>query len=276
MPLKRTLFFVFILLLIASAAVFFFFRRESTFFVEREEENPLEVSIGEESTAGQPRVIDLFHNKYIDVKNYRLSSTSTEFITIVKIVSSTPSLSYSSIPKFVSDWATASSTVVINAGYFDEDNSPSGYLVAEGQRYGKRMFDQERSGLIVIAGGKLSIRDLKSKPVEEGEKFEFALQSYPFLIKNGAGAIAQDSGLKARRTAVGMDRSGNVYVLFVQSSSFSLYEFMNVLLQTKISFQDVLNLDGGPSSGIVIRSGEYEKVYNSLTPVPSVLSFFLE
>lgn len=216
---------------------------------------------------------EVFRDAALSVTNFRLSPTSSQFLTIVKMASSTSDLQYSEIPHFVSDWAGPSSTVVINGGYFDEDNSPSGFLVSQGQRVGTRMFDQEKSGLITMQKGNITIRDLDTHPIQKNETFDFALQSYPFLLKHGAGAIAQDSGLKARRTALGIDESGSVYVLFVQSSSLSLYEFMNVLLQTKIPFQDVLNLDGGPSSGLLIRSGEYEKVYNSLTPVPSVLSF---
>src|SRR3989338_7320618 len=43
-----------------------------------------------------------------------------------------PKVVYSETPRFVSDWGGGKQRVVVNGGFFHEDYSPSGYLVARG------------------------------------------------------------------------------------------------------------------------------------------------
>ncbi len=184
-------------------------------------------------------------------------------------------IEYASSSQFVSQWASTidTSQIVINGAYFHEDYSPSGFLVVDGKRVGERMFDQDKSGLIAIDTDGLEIRDLTTTPILPEESFDFALQSYPFLIKNGQPSIQTDSGLKARRTAIGIDDTQNVYVVALTADEISLYEFMNKLVETGIPFVHVLNLDGGPSTGIIADWGEHQLSFNSFTPVSSVVRF---
>lgn len=158
-------------------------------------------------------------------------------------------------PNLMSEWSSKGYQVLVNAAYFNEDKTPSGYLIVNGETIGKEIFDQDKSGLLLIQDDKLSIRDLATEPLAEDETFDFALQSYPFLIKNHQEAIKEDSGQKARRSAIGTDKDGNVYVLISDSPNLSLYEFMNILYDSGIDFENVLNLDGGPSSGLYINFG---------------------
>ncbi len=179
-----------------------------------------------------------------------------------------------STPSSISDWSSSKEhQVLINAAYFNEDKTPSGYLVVNGETVGETLFDQDKSGLLVIQDDQFSIRDLATEPLEEGENFDFALQSYPFLIKNSEKAIKSDSGKKARRSAIGIDKEGNVYVLISDSPNLSLYEFMNILYDSEIDFETVLNLDGGPSSGLYVNFGRYSKLIDSQVEVPSILLF---
>lgn len=176
-------------------------------------------------------------------------------------------------PNLISDWSSQSNQVLVNAAYFNEDKIPSGFLVVNGETIGKEIFDQDKSGLLLIQDDKLSIRDLATEPLAEDETFDFALQSYPFLIKNHQEAIKEDSGQKARRSAIGTDKDGNVYVLISDSPNLSLYEFMNILYDSGIDFENVLNLDGGPSSGLYVNFNRYSKLIDSQVEVPSILKF---
>ncbi len=178
-------------------------------------------------------------------------------------------------PRFVSQWESASTTeqIIINGAFFHEDYTPSGFLVVNGKRVGERMFDQDKSGLLVISETGASIRDLTVSPIQPNERFDFALQSYPFLIKNGMPAVQTDSGLKARRTVVGIDAEQSIYVIVLTADEISLYECMNKLMATGIPFVHVLNLDGGPSTGIFADWGEHQFFINSFTPVSSVVRF---
>lgn len=175
---------------------------------------------------------------------------------------------------FLSDWlGEKQNTIIINGGYFNEDFIPSGYLVVDKKRIGEKKFDEDKSALLVIDKGVASIRDLKEKPFTKNETFDFALQSYPFLIRKGNGMVKIDSQKLARRSAIGIDAKKNVYLIIAESPDLSLYQFMNALVSSSIKFEDVMNLDGGPSSGIAINFGEYRKVINSQFPISNILEF---
>ena len=135
------------------------------------------------------------------------------------------------------------------------------------------MFDQDKSGLLVIQDGQFSIRDLNIAPFTKNETFDFALQSFPFLIKDAKPAIQTDSGKYARRTAVGIDADKNIYILTATTKELTLYQFMTELLHTKIPFTYVLNLDGGPSTGVQANWNGEELLENSMTGVSSILRF---
>ena len=181
-------------------------------------------------------------------------------------------IEYDQAGKYISQWRGNDEEIIINGGYFNEDYSPSGFLVVNGKRIGTRSFDQDRSGLFVVKNGQLSIRDLKEQPIGTDEQFEFALQSYPFLIKDGRPAIAEDSGKKASRTALGIDAKGNVYII-ISLSEVSLYEAMNKIDKLEIDFTSVLNLDGGPSTGIYKNWNGENLWHEGFSKVPNIFRF---
>lgn len=175
----------------------------------------------------------------------------------------------SSSPKRLSEWKKLNSNaeLIINAGYHHEDYSPSGYLEIENARVGERQFDLHRSGFVAIKDGKLSLLNSYDLALVSAE-FDSLLQSYPFLIVDGQPAIDEDSKLLDRRTALGSDAAGNIYAIIVETPYLSLFELMKKLMASDIEFTNVLNLDGGTSTGIV--GGDLDSI-NSWLPVPSVL-----
>jgi exopolysaccharide biosynthesis protein len=186
------------------------------------------------------------------------------------------SLEYSSEePKYVSEWigSLEDAEIVINGAYFHEDYSPSGYLKIDYSRIGERIFDQNLSGLLVIENNELSIRNLGKDPLSSGEKVENGLQSYPFLIKDLIRGFKEDSGKKAHRTAIGLDNNDYIYIILVDDHRITLYDLMVELIKTNIEFTQVLNLDGGTSTGMIIKRGNYEEIHDSMVKVPSVIVF---
>lgn len=164
--------------------------------------------------------------------------------------------------------------IVINAAYFLEDFTPAGYLVVDREIVSDRMFDPDKTGLITVISSTLMIRDLAIAPLEPREIFDYALQSYPFLIKNGLPAITQDSGKVAQRTAIGIDDAQNIYIFSYLDSTISLYDFMEAIVSLKLPVTQVLNLDGGPSSGLVGNYGGIEYGFDSVVPVSSVFRIY--
>ena len=175
-------------------------------------------------------------------------------------------------PKHLSVWGAEATgtTLLINGVYFHEDYLPSGFLQIQGNRIGTRQFDQSKSG--VIALHPLRLIDTKTRSLKL-ETVPDVAQSYPFLLKNGILAVAEESGKVARRTFLGLDRDGTVYVGVAPYAPLTLYQLGQFLRQLPVSWAHVLNLDGGPSTGLWMKQGDRTELLDSYLPVPNVLRF---
>lgn len=174
-------------------------------------------------------------------------------------------------PKRVSAWRDdlSDARLIVNGSYFDADGSPSGYLAIDGRRIGKRAFDLDKSGFVRV-GTPFDILDTSRVPVDLNATRE-GFQSYPFFFIDGHPAIKRDSGFQARRTFIGTDKDGMIYVGVIADGEISLYATMQALASTGVRWNNVLNLDGGPSTGLATRFEEANETMDSFTPVPNVL-----
>lgn len=173
--------------------------------------------------------------------------------------------------KTVQEWSLAlpRAVAVANGGYFREDYSPAGALVADGKRIGNRSFDHSRSAAVVL-DDQPRIVDTK-KTAFDLQRAKNAIQSYPLLIRDGKPALVEDSGLKARRTFIGTDTDDNVYLGVVPGETMTLFALSRALAAQDVKWQSVLNLDGGPSTGLIVHSGSYTDQYPSVAPVPNII-----
>lgn len=179
--------------------------------------------------------------------------------------------SYSTSAQTVSEWADQfpRAALVTNGVYFNQDFSPSGLLTTKGTRIGKSVFDYDKSGLILLAPS-FSIIDSSQGSVGLLGIREVG-QSYPFLINDGKPALMRETGHDARRTFIGSDREGRMYLGIIPDATVTLFALMNILFQTGVKWNNVLNLDGGPSSGLVARLKEGKETKDSFTNVPNVI-----
>lgn len=167
-------------------------------------------------------------------------------------------------------WMRMAPNVVagINGVYFREDLSPAGLLNLGGEGSG-RAFDWDKTGLMVF-GDAFEIRATTSTPQDLASLGD-AAQSYPFLIKDGAPAVSGDSGLRARRSFIGTSRDGRVWIGVLSNDDISLFDLAQRLAELDLSWEDVLNLDGGPSSGLFVRDADRTVAFPSYTGVPNVI-----
>ncbi len=174
-------------------------------------------------------------------------------------------------PKTVAGWAEEleGEVAVANGVYFHEDMLPSGLLLTDGERVGDRLFDIDKTSVLIF-GDAPRIVDTATGEFFESEGVLDAVQSYPLLVKDGKPNITEDSGLTGRRTAFGMDEEGNTYLLMTLESEPSLYVFAEALSSLDIPWDRVVNLDGGPSTGVVLEAHPDVSI-NSFTAVPNVL-----
>lgn len=180
-------------------------------------------------------------------------------------------LAYNQSGKTIRDWMSEEQGLVMNAGFFKEGNASVGLLYIKGERLDNHRIRPEGTGLLQLEPNKVVIRDLSKQPLLENELFEQALQSYPMLISEGEVVIPQTAISQERRSAIGIDREGTVYLFSAEYQHLGLNEFAQQISRADLGIQELLNLDGGGSTGIGIRFGEYERVIDSQTVVPTVL-----
>lgn len=178
-------------------------------------------------------------------------------------------LAYNQTPKRLEDWQKElGSILTINGGYFTEFLVPTGLFIDQGRIINEEAYDLDRSGTVAIENGQL--RFLSSLPTNTSGLDLF--QSFPLLINDGTAAITSDSEKTARRTVIGTDKEGRVLLLIVDKTPLSLYELALVLESTDLNVSKALNLDGGPSSGLLYNDGITKESFLPLVELPIVLS----
>lgn len=177
-------------------------------------------------------------------------------------------------PKTIHDWSKElQSLIVINGSYFKEDNTPSGGLILKHEQFGTLTKDGSNgyTGTLLINNGKPEIRFLPNQHLTD-DLPEYLLQTYPTLLHTqGKDNIKKDSGKTARRTVLAQDLNRNILIITTQKPAMSLYGLMQWLIGSELNIDTAINLDGGPSTGLVINHPDFEYSVASFA-VPNVIS----
>ena len=175
-------------------------------------------------------------------------------------------------PRRVGDWMRDEALrLVINGGFFDRDHRAQGLLIADGVASGQTYVGM--GGLFGVQGGRVQVRSLILQPYRPGEHFDQMVQSFPMLLV-GNGVIndqIRDDGDVAPRSVVGLDRSGRIEFLVSPLATFSLTGLAAWLAQSDLDLDAALNLDGGTSSGLVVRTDDGLWGTDNWVPVPAVI-----
>lgn len=175
-------------------------------------------------------------------------------------------------PRLLRNWVISSQpTIALNGGFFLENYQPVGLIVSDGVAYGQS-YEGFGGMLALTASGDLNLRALRDQPYDPNEAIEQSLQSFPMLMfPGGLAADFEDNGQKARRTALAFDRQGRMLIIIVPGNDLSLRELADWLLVSDLELDRALNLDGGPSTGLFLNSGQLHEQIDSLAVLPIVL-----
>lgn len=170
---------------------------------------------------------------------------------------------YSTSAKTIATWMPEypNATAILNGVYFNEDYTPTGDLVDGGVRTTNRAFDLDKS-LYLVLDPAFGFATTSGPFLEAG-------QSYPVLVRDGVAAVSSDSGKAARRTFAGTRNDGRAVFGVLDEREISLYQLAQELARPEIGLMSALNLDGGPSTGMIVR--EPDESINSIFPVPVVI-----
>ncbi len=176
------------------------------------------------------------------------------------------------LPLSLNEWMKQTHALaVINGGYFNDKNQPTGLLVANGQAHGASY--QGFGGMLSVnAQGRLELRALYNQPYDpDNEQIQQATQSSPMLVLNGQRASFNANAASERRTVVAQDKQGRLLLIVSPKEAFSLDELADLLVSSDLSIQTALNLDGGASTGMYVRAGNQNVTVDSVTTLPIVI-----
>ncbi len=165
----------------------------------------------------------------------------------------------------------------INGGYFDNHNQATGLVISNGRVRGAASYNGYGGMLAVNAQGNISLRSLRDQPYNpDTESLLQATQSTPMLIINGKRTDFSADASSKRRTVVAKDKQGRLLFIISPSSSFSLDELADLLVEhandSDLAIQTALNLDGGSSTGLYLNAGSQKVSIDPITPLPIVIS----
>lgn len=144
--------------------------------------------------------------------------------------------------------------LIVNGGYFDPEFLPVGLCKTNG----KILTDQpapKLSGYVVI--NDQGAIDLLWKQREQAKQFPTVLQSGPYLVDPGGKiGIRTKSGKTAARTVLAIDSDDNLLIMI--TNQVELYQLSRILVRNFPEIDRALNLDGGPSTGLLFQKTEIE------------------
>jgi exopolysaccharide biosynthesis protein len=181
-------------------------------------------------------------------------------------------VAYHVTPQSLEDWQRETNArMVINGGFFRVENEkyiPNGLTIVNGQALGDSY--EGFGGMLAIHEGLAQLRWLVQEPYDTGEQLWAALQSFPLLVKPGGelGFPAEfEDNLQARRTAIAQDREGRILFLLAPRGHFTLHQLSLFLTGSDLNLNIAINLDGGPSSGIMLAEPREVILSQSLLPI---------
>ena len=183
-------------------------------------------------------------------------------------------VAYQPEPKTLETWlADSGALIALNGGYYRAEGEtliPTGLTIVGGEAIGESY--GEFAGMLAVNEDGASLRWLAQAPYESGEGLVSALQSFPLLVKPGGelGFPAElEDNQAARRTVIAQDSSGRFLLLVAPRGYFTLHQLSAFLTASDLELDIALNLDGGPSSGLLLADPPWGE--SALLPLPVVI-----
>ncbi|MFQ5419744.1 MAG: phosphodiester glycosidase family protein, partial [Anaerolineae bacterium] len=113
-----------------------------------------------------------------------------------------------------------------------------------------------------------------ARPYDANEPLQYALQSFPMLVKPGGKlGFPDEDGQPSRRTVIAQDRDGRFLFIIAPWGKFTLHQLSAFLVNSDLDLDIALNLDGGSSSGLLWADNQGVQ---AMTAVPAVIAVYGE
>ncbi len=159
-------------------------------------------------------------------------------------------------------YSDAEHLLVVNGAYFDGNLNPVGFCRIDYTDINTEVAPRLSGYLTISESGEIS---MFWKSIPPGI-YRDILQSGPFIIDpGGVVGIHTRTGLKAKRTVIAQTNDGKILIL--TTSDVYLYDLAQMLNEQMPEIERALNLDGGPSVGLVYQG----TVIENINPVANVI-----
>jgi hypothetical protein len=165
----------------------------------------------------------------------------------------------------------------INGNYFDEKGKPLGYLKALAQKLNSRV---SNSALFTgIFGVKNRQPFIVHRDRFDPQETDEGLQAGPLLLSAGQPLnVTRGADKRSRRALIGTDTSGRWIIAVVDSVlgglAWAEIQELFASAQWEIRAVELLNLDGGGSAQLYVKSAAVEEYVPGRSPVPVAVGFF--
>lgn len=175
-------------------------------------------------------------------------------------------------PRRVGEWLTDfNALAAVNGNFFDPQNHALGLVVQAGRVVGGAPY-RGFGGMFAVQGDEARVRWNVKEPYA-GEPLAYALQNFPMLVLPGGAPNLEidDNQRVAPRTVVAQDRAGRIVLIASPAAAFTLTELGQWLAASDLELDVALNLDGGTSTGLMLRAGEKRLGTDSWDEVPNAI-----
>jgi uncharacterized protein YigE (DUF2233 family) len=164
---------------------------------------------------------------------------------------------------------------VINGGFFERDSrdrlSPSGLLIIDGEVVGK---EHQRAGSGVLFATEDGVAIIPRKNFGNRSSVRHAVQVGPLLVDpGGVKGIYKNDVERHSRSAICL--RGASFTAFVVEGGISLFQFADLLSLPSdrggFGCEVAINLDGGPSTQAVLRTGKVRREIAAGTPAENFI-----
>lgn len=165
--------------------------------------------------------------------------------------------------------------VIINGSYFDENRSPLGFLVSDGKIINKRVVTNWLySGLFYVKEGKPGLLNRKDFPKKIN--VDQALQAGPLLIANGKPENIRNIHKSHFRSGLGLTGNNKicVYATETKYNGISWHELQQLLLLPGVNLRQAMNLDGGGSTQMALRTTGKNEYIKGTSKIPVAIGFY--
>lgn len=153
-------------------------------------------------------------------------------------------------------------TIVFNSGFFNKDKTLLGLRVNQG----KILSPMKRIswwGIFSVRGNRAKVSPYRAYRYRRN--IQFAVQAGPRLLVNGR--IPKLKAGMAERTALGINRQGELLLVVTENNAMSTTKLAG-LMRERLNATNALNLDGGGSTSLYAKSGDFEREVHGLTRIP--------